>query len=173
MASSSSCACSSTSSKKFVLKTSDKELYYVDENVALQSLTIKHMIAEIGDIQGQIIPLPNVTGKTLGKVIEYCKNYEAERTDRDADDDPIKVWEEKFLDELDQDTFFDLMLAANYMDIKSLLMVTCKYVARTIQGNSPEEIRKIYNIKNDYTPEQEEAIRRENPWAFDAIKGRR
>ena len=35
------------------------------------------------------------------------------------------------------------------------------------QGQDPEEIRKTFNIKNDFTPEEEEEVRRENQWAFE------
>ena len=31
-----------------------------------------------------------------------------------------------------------------------------------IKGKSPEEIRKLFNIINDFTPEEEAQIRREN-----------
>ena len=39
--------------------------------------------------------------------------------------------------------------------------------ANMIKGKSPEEIRKTFNITNDFTPEEEEQIRRENEWAED------
>ena len=55
--------------------------------------------------------------------------------------------------------------AANYLDIKPLLDVGCKTVANMIKGKSPEEIRKTFNIQNDFTPEEEDQIRRENEWA--------
>lgn len=35
------------------------------------------------------------------------------------------------------------------------------------KGKSPEEIRKIFNIANDFTPEEEAHIREENKWAED------
>jgi S-phase kinase-associated protein 1 len=57
--------------------------------------------------------------------------------------------------------------ASNYLDIKPLLDVGCKTVANMIKGKSPEEIRKTFNITNDFTPEEEEQIRRENEWAED------
>ena len=59
------------------------------------------------------------------------------------------------------------MQAANYLNIKSLLDLTCQTVAQMIKGKTPEEIRKTFNIKNDFTPEEEEEVRRENQWAFD------
>ena len=44
------------------------------------------------------------------------------------------------------------------MDIKGLLDVTCKTVANMIKGKTPEEIRKTFNIKNDFTPQEEEQV---------------
>lgn len=44
------------------------------------------------------------------------------------------------------------------------LDLTCKSVAEMIKGKTPEEIRKHFNIKNDFTKEEEEQVRRENEW---------
>ena len=56
--------------------------------------------------------------------------------------------------------------AANYLNIKGLLDLTCQTVADTLKGKTGEEIRKTFNIKNP-TPEEQEEIRRENQWAFE------
>ncbi|KAK9284564.1 hypothetical protein L1049_023739 [Liquidambar formosana] len=154
------------SSKKVTLKSSDGESFEVDEIVALESQTIKHMIED--DCADSGIPLPNVTSKILAKVIEYCKKHvEAppKPDERSADED-LKAWDAEFV-KVDQATLFDLILAANYLNIKSLLDLTCQTVADMIKGKTPEEIRKTFNIKNDFTPEEEEEVRRENQWAFE------
>lgn len=65
------------------------------------------------------------------------------------------------------DVFTFPFQAANYLNIKSLLDLTCQTVADMIKGKTPEEIRKTFNIKNDFTAEQEEEVRRENAWAFE------
>ncbi|PQM32970.1 SKP1-like protein 1A [Prunus yedoensis var. nudiflora] len=131
----------SSSSKKITLKSSDGESFEVEEAVALESQTIKHMIED--DCADNGIPLPNVTSKILAK-----------------------AWDTDFV-KVDQATLFDLILAANYLNIKSLLDLTCQTVADMIKGKTPEEIRKTFNIKNDFTPEEEEEVRRENQWAFE------
>ncbi|CAA2978509.1 SKP1 1A [Olea europaea subsp. europaea] len=160
--------------KMIVLKSSDGETFEVEETVAVESQTIKHMIED--GCADTSIPLPNVTSKTLAKVIEYCKRH-VEATakastdgtlasaDKVADED-LKGFDADFV-KVDQSTLFDLILAANYLNIKSLLDLTCQTVADMIKGKTPEEIRKTFSIKNDFTPEEEEDVRRENAWAFE------
>lgn len=84
------------------------------------------------------------------------------------------------------------------MNIKPLLDVTCQAVADLIKGKTTEEIRKHFNIKvvslqvahvcgvppkcetcsdqydiffmqNDFTPEEEEEVARENQWVSHAV----
>ena len=40
-------------------------------------------------------------------------------------------------------------------------------VANMIKGKTPEEIRKTFNIRNDFTPEEEAKVRADNPWLED------
>ena len=62
---------------------------------------------------------------------------------------------------------FGFFQAANFLNIKSLLDLTYDAVLDVIKGKTPQEIRKIFNIKNEFTPEEEEELRRENQWAFE------
>ena len=71
--------------------------------------------------------------------------------------DDISTWDMEFL-KVDQGTLFELILAANYLDIKGLLDVTCKTVANMIKSKQAEEIRKTFNIKNDFTLAEEEQV---------------
>merc|ERR1712166_933569 len=93
-----------------------------------------------------------VDSKILIKVIEYCKYR------------PLLPTHRLPSSQVDDETLFNLILAANYLDIKPLLDLTCKTVADEIKGKTPEEIRIRFNIKNDFTPEEEEEVKRENAW---------
>ncbi|XP_026439431.1 SKP1-like protein 1A isoform X2 [Papaver somniferum] len=155
------------STSKIVLNTSDGTSFDVEEVVALQSLTIKHMIED--DCADNGIPLPNVAGNTLAKVLEYCKKHVDDipkKDDGKAEDPELQKWDAEFL-KVDQATLFDLILAANYLDIKHLLNLTCQEVADMIKGKTPEEIRQTFNIENDFIKEEEEEVRRQNQWAFE------
>jgi S-phase kinase-associated protein 1 len=140
----------------------------VDEKVARMSQTVANMLDDIG--ADAPITLHNITSKTLSKVLEYCEyhvNDPVESTDSDDENEnktkEISPWDKQFC-EIDQSNLFELILAANFLDIKPLLDVTCKTVANIIKGKTPEEIRKTFNIKNDFTPEEEEKVRKENEW---------
>ncbi|PVU89507.1 hypothetical protein BB561_005308 [Smittium simulii] len=162
-----------------ILKSSENQLFNVDRAVAEKSVLIKNMLEDIGETD-EPIPISNVSGEVLKKVIEYCeyhKNDEGFSNDPDADtdidnfdgaasSDNIEPWDEKFMD-LDQEMLFELLLASNYLNIKPLLELGCKTVANMMKGKSAEEIRKLFNIHNDFTPEEEEQIRKENEWAED------
>ncbi|KAK4484828.1 hypothetical protein RD792_007426 [Penstemon davidsonii] len=80
---------SSTSTDKerlIVLKSSDGEVFVVEESVVSEFETINHMIKD--DVINTGIPVPNVTSKILAKVLEYCKRH-VEAAKRIAADDKI------------------------------------------------------------------------------------
>jgi S-phase kinase-associated protein 1 len=133
------------------------------------------MIDEDNDDEDtQNVPLPNVKSNVLTKVIEFCKHYQTEAmTDIEKPlkssnmSEVVQEWYAQFVD-VDQELLFELILAANYMDIKPLLDLTCATVASMIKGKTPEEIRKTFNIVNDFTPDEELQVREENKWCEEA-----
>merc|ERR1712198_780997 len=138
--------------------------------VAKQSVTIKTMLEDLGmdDDDEEVVPLPNVNAAILKKVITWATYHKddpplPDEKNKEKRTDDISSWDADFL-KVDQGTLFELILAANYLDIKGLLDVTCKTVANMIKGKSPDEIRKTFNIKNDFTPAEEEQVRKENEW---------
>ena len=121
------------------------------------------------DENEEAIPLPNVKATILKKVIEWCTHHKDDSPPPEEDEnrekvtDDISAWDMEFL-KVDQGTLFELILAANYLHIKGLLDVTCKTVANMIKAKTPEEIRRNYNIKNEFTLTEEEQERKEKEW---------
>ena len=50
-----------------------------------------------------------------------------------SSEEEVKVWDAEFV-KVDQGTLFELILAANYLNIKSMLDLTCQTVANMIKG---------------------------------------
>lgn len=157
------------------VQSSDGEILTVAADVMRLSNTIDTMLQDLGlseEDDGEPVPLDNVNSVILTKVIEWCKYHKDDPPAEEDDDnkekrtDDISAWDAEFL-KVDQGTLFELILAANYLDIRGLLDVTCKTVANMIKGKTPEEVRRQFNIVNDFTPEEEEQIRRENAWCED------
>jgi S-phase kinase-associated protein 1 len=131
-------------------------------------------VAEEGDDDVQEIPLPNVKAVVLQKVIEFCTHHkddpmaEIEKPLKSPNmADVVQQWYADFVN-VEQVMLFELILAANYMDIKPLLDLTCATVASMIKGKTPEEIRQTFNITNDFSPEEEAQVREENRWCEEA-----
>ncbi|CAG8458578.1 1817_t:CDS:2 [Ambispora leptoticha] len=134
------------------LQSSDGKEFRVNLAVASVSLVIKNLLTDLG-LSNQVIPIANIRGH----VIEWCEHHVNEGQII------ISEWDERYI-EVEHDLLLDITLAANYLEIKSLLDLGCKKVANMIRDKSPEEIRASFNIEKDFTPEEEELVRIENGW---------
>ena len=146
----------------------------VSRKAAEMSELIKSMLADDDD-DSEIpeIPLLEVSSDVLKKVVEFLNKHK---------DDPMKQiskpitttilkdivgeWDAEFAD-LEQEPLFKLILAANYLDIPSLLDLGICKLATMVKGKEPDEVKKMFNIEADITPEEEKMVRDQNPWIFD------
>ena len=145
----------------------------VDADVAQYCVLIKSMIEDAGPDED--IPLPNVKKAILEKVIEFCQHIREQPMEEiekplksDNLRDIVPAWYADFVD-VEQETLFEIVLAANYLDLKPLLELSCAKVASMIKGKSVQEVRTLFNIENDFTPEEEAQIMEENKWAEEAM----
>jgi len=134
---------------KINLESSDGKVYTVDKEIATKSQLINNMLEDVDDDNNENIPLPNVTGEILEKVIEYCEHHRNDKVDEyDFDDDENKdSWDQEYLESFKaREQLFDTALAANYMDIKTLLNLCCRHIADKIRGMTAEDIREYFHI---------------------------
>mmetsp|Transcript_23995 Transcript_23995/g.66677 ORF Transcript_23995/g.66677 Transcript_23995/m.66677 type:complete len:161 (+) Transcript_23995:312-794(+) len=158
--------------EKVKLRSADGEFFEVDAEVAFSSLTVRNMVEDTGT--SSPVPVPNVNSKVLSKIIEYCSYHvEHDRVLRDTEEsnkrgleEEVARWDKEYIS-IDQAVLCELILAANFLNIKGLLDLCCQCVADIIKGKTPEQIRQHFHIKNDFTPEEEEEVRKENQWAFE------
>ncbi|KAI5673026.1 hypothetical protein M9H77_13390 [Catharanthus roseus] len=107
------------------------------------------IIFEVDKALAEALLLSKVPGNILAKVIEYCKHV-------------------VFVTELvndDKETLFRVLVVGDYLNIHSLLSLACEDVSYMIKHKDPEYIHRIFNITPDFSLEEEEKMRKENPRA--------
>ena len=126
--------------QKVKLICENGESMMVDLDVAERSLLNKGMIDDSGI--DEEIPLPNVKKNILEKVVAFCLHLrenpppEIEKPLKSGNMAEVTTpWYSEFIN-LDQELLFDLILAANYLDIKQLLDLSCAKVASLIKNKS-------------------------------------
>ena len=152
----------------FKLISDDGATFDVSENALVKLNTLKIMKESEVDTENGI-PVNGIDNCTLKNILRYIdidlNNSEPEEK---KEDNILKYVfcssEEDFFNELSQENLFKIIQGANFLDYPRLLNASCQVVADMIKGKTPQEIRKTFNIKNDFTPEEEEQIRKENEW---------
>jgi S-phase kinase-associated protein 1 len=124
------------------------------KHVARMSLTIANMMDDLGvtgDASNPVI-LKNVPRPILEKIFEFCQYY-ADRPDLvkeltkegREETNVVSDWDKEFL-KVSNKTLFEIMLAANFLDIKLLLDACCKTVADMVRGLPEDEIRAMFSL---------------------------
>ena len=161
----------STPERLVHLVSQEGEQFEVSLDVVKMSELVKIMFdTEQPEDEVQEMPLPNVKTSILSKVIEFLTHYkgesmtEIEKPLKSSNmNEVVQEWYAEFVN-VDQEILFELILAANFMDVKPLLDLTCATVASMIKGKTPEEIRQHFSIVYDFTEAEEAQIREENKW---------
>uniref|UniRef100_A0A6C0EF74 SKP1 component dimerisation domain-containing protein n=1 Tax=viral metagenome TaxID=1070528 RepID=A0A6C0EF74_9ZZZZ len=139
---------------------------------AKMSGTIANMLDDI-DSTDITIPINNVSDIILKKVIIFC-NEKYPNSDIDPTEEQQLEMRTKPLSDFDLEftrvplkELFEMILAANFLDLKPMLDVCCKAVAEIIKGKTPNEIKKAFGVEGEFTQEEKEQVLRDNPWLED------
>jgi len=118
--------------------------------ITWKQAALSNLIVNIGS-DATMIRITQCDADSLNSVCRYLRHHnglepaEIAKPIRSVKMEKIveDAWDATFINSFDKRDIFKLTLAANYMDIKSLLHLTCAKVATMIKGKSPEEIKQI------------------------------
>ena len=158
-----------------VLKHLNIHVKTITQSSLVMQLQIPKVLCNIIGIYSISFPkVSSVRGSIMKKILQYLSYHENNPAKEIAKPlisanmrEVVSEWDANFM-EVDQETLFEIIMGANYLDIPPLVDLACAKVASMIKGKTPEEIRKRFNIENDFSPEEEEAVRAENRWAEDS-----
>jgi len=151
------------SSSTLKLSSKDSKEFTLDKKFAFISNLVKTSMET--DSSASEVPMPGVKGDVLAKVVEYMNHHKG--TEPPIIEKPLRskimkdvckdAWDADFIDKIGENRqqLYDLILAANYMDIKSLLHLGCAKVASLIKGQPLEKIKDILSkgTKNEGKPD--------------------
>lgn len=72
--------------------------------------------------------------------------------------DCMPLWFAEFISLPNLDEVYDIIAAANYLDVPNLVELGCAKVGSMMKNKTIPELRKMFNITNDFTPEEERTI---------------
>ncbi|KAH7718731.1 SKR-1 protein [Aphelenchoides avenae] len=173
---SSAAAPSPATPQQVTCETSNQELITVELEVLRLSHTFDDMYKNLGleEEGGEFpgtFPVKNIEARVFKKVVDWCKAHKGQ-PDPVVKKDPVtreSIWFE-FTD--DDRAFFDmpvqelleLVMAANYLDIRSLYEYGCQAIADLVKGKETLEARHILQQQFDLKRTEVSSTRAQCPW---------
>ncbi|KAF7826061.1 SKP1-like protein 21 isoform X1 [Senna tora] len=134
------------------LQTSDGSIQQVEQEIAMFCPLICHEIIQkgMGSSKNYAICLPQrVSPAMLSLILDYCRFHQVPgRSNKER-----KSFDEKFI-RMDTKRLCELTSAADSLQLKPLVDLTSRALARIIEGKTPEEIREIFHLPDDLTEEE-------------------
>ena len=151
---------------KLTLTTSDGTTFDVSEAAAAKFGAIRRMVEDGCTKSDKRIAVPMVDGKIFAMMVVWSEKH-ADNNAKAAEEAELKDWDAEFVKDMDQGVLYHLLMGADFLDAAELVDLLIGKVASMVKGKKAEEIRQIFHIENDFTPEQEAEIRNKNAWAFE------
>jgi len=135
------------SGQKITLQPRSGDLVQFPVEIIPMILTLKNMMEDLGGATDVAIPIAAecIKASHLDKISKWCIHHLGETFPEDDRNTPILQWDKDFLN-IPKVELFDILLAANHLDIKPLLNLICKDIAHSVHGKSEEEMREMYKI---------------------------
>ncbi|EPS64730.1 hypothetical protein M569_10050 [Genlisea aurea] len=133
------------------LQTSDDSLQQVEQEVAMYCPFICQEIhSGLGSSKNYPISLPpRINPSMLSLILDYCRFHQVlGRSNKER-----KSFDEKFV-RMDTKRLCELTSAADSLQLKPLVDLTSRALARVIEGKTPQEIREIFHLPDDLTEEE-------------------
>ena len=126
------------------------------KNLSLEAANGSEVIKNlIKDFPGEEINFENIPDDILTKIIEYLEHHKSIPPKKIPMPLPKKdfkecvdQWDYEFIN-IELEKIFEIMMAANYMHIQSLLDLTSAKIADVIRGKSPEEINRMFKLDDE------------------------
>merc|ERR1719445_3011245 len=101
------------------LKSSDGVMFTVDAATVKQMVTIQTMIDHEDEDSDEVIPVPTVKAQVLEKVIQWIEYHKIDHKKKEK-----IAWYKQYF-QCDLQKKFEIIFAADYLEVESLLNESC------------------------------------------------
>ena len=144
------------------ISSSEGKIFKITKKAAMRSGILKGMMEDYPD--EETFPMKNIKGNIMEKIKDYLIHYENEEPQEisiplksNNFSECVNNWDFNFLGN-DVDIIFDLLEAANYMDIRPLHELVSAYLGSNIRGINSYSIFKDFEIDELTDKEKEEIM---------------
>jgi S-phase kinase-associated protein 1 len=121
---------------------------------------------DVDDTASTILPVPGINSETLVAIAAFCELHIDIRRKALASGPPptpikphgVAQAEIDFFHNLEKSEIFSLIMAGHSLGLRALVESAAAAIATLVRGKSPEELRRYFGIKNDFTPEEERDV---------------
>ncbi len=147
---------------QIILKSSEDKQFKISEKAAKRAKVFNDLLEDYG--KNENIPL-EINSETLESVIKYLEHYENQEPKNI--EKPLKsgdltkvldTWDYEFISKFSLEKSVDLVNAANYINLDSLLQLSLCRIASEMVDQPIEEVQKKFGIESDMTEEEKKEI---------------
>ena len=124
----------------YKLQSSDGVIFTVDAATVKQMVTIQTMIDHEDEDSDEITPVPTVKADVLEKIIQWTEYHKIDHKKTEK-----MAWYRKYFD-IELTKKFEIIIAADYLEVKSLLNESC---GKVLINNKWEDIEDAANNFHD------------------------
>lgn len=167
------------------IETNDEKFHDCPLSVVNECTTLKNMVEDMRGMFNHAstkgadtshmdlaapIPLPNMDSEIYQLVVDLTKILLKEKSQTDnpkAKGETSQLISTK-IQSLDLVWLNDLLNSCDYLCNEMLLDRTCEEIAETLNNKTPDEIREMFGLEDDLSPEEKEEIKKKYKWILES-----
>eukprot|EP01006_Ploeotia_vitrea_P061143 TRINITY_DN77336_c0_g1_i1.p1 TRINITY_DN77336_c0_g1~~TRINITY_DN77336_c0_g1_i1.p1 ORF type:complete len:186 (-),score=29.48 TRINITY_DN77336_c0_g1_i1:87-644(-) len=165
-------------SSEVILKTSEDKEFVLSRDALKLSKILSDILDDSPTEEETVIPVNNVDAATLQCVAPYLEHYATSTPP--TIDKPLRAplqellndWDKDYVyktlfrdgDEKQHEPLFKTLLAGNFLGVEPLRDLCCATIANMLRGKTPEQIKEVFGVTEDFTPEEIKQVEKEYPF---------
>jgi hypothetical protein len=144
---------------KYKIVLQDGVELYIEKEVIKNSPILAELFKDqFTDQYKPFIVIPNLDIKIFAHIVSFIRHLVI--SVKDAEEFGARL-----VENMDYNTLIDIIHTAHFLEVELLVKISSYRLTYIIENNDVNNIRKILNINNDFTSEEELALEQDLAWS--------